>query len=321
MLSRLIPDFATVVAPNPGPMTLGGTNTYVVGRDPAYVVDGPDHAGHLEAVRAEGEARGGIAGVVLTHGHADHSAGVRALGAPLLWGEVGEGDESTAVFGAGSGVSGSRCVFLPPIGRKTQFVCGPSRSAPSLPFSREHAPDHFVFVYRDVCFCGDLILGEGRASCRRRPAAARSGTTWTRSAGFAPSTCRCSLQGMGRDHGPPAKVDEYIAHREEREARLAEALDAGERSRELLDAAWDDVPGILKPAAAMAMQAHLEKLEAEGRLEASELAPWPGSSRKVGLASAVRRPRRNDGRWVVVAARSAPATRRGARCASRGSTG
>ncbi len=42
-------------------MTLGGTNTYVVGRDPAYVVDpGPDDAGHLDAVRREGEARGGI---------------------------------------------------------------------------------------------------------------------------------------------------------------------------------------------------------------------------------------------------------------------
>jgi hypothetical protein len=53
---------------------------------------------------------------------------------------------------------------------------------------------------------------------------------------------------------------------------LVAALDAGERSRErLLDSAWGDVPEILRPAAAMAMQAHLEKLEAEGRLTASEL--------------------------------------------------
>ena len=68
-------------------MTLGGTNTYVVGRDPAYVIDpGPDDAGHLDAVRAEGEARGGIAGVVLTHSHADHSAGVERLGLTVVVG-------------------------------------------------------------------------------------------------------------------------------------------------------------------------------------------------------------------------------------------
>lgn len=277
MLSRLIPDFATVVAPNPGPMTLGGTNTYVVGRDPAYVVDpGPDHAGHLEAVRAEGEARGGIAGVVLTHGHADHSAGVRALGAPLLWGEVGEGDESTAVFGAGGASPGRDAYSSHPSGEKRSSSAGPLQIGPFIAlFTPGHAPDHFVFVYRDVCFCGDLILGEGSSIV---PPAAHGGSLRD----YMDSLRRVralDVSLLAPGHGPPitdppAKVDEYIAHREEREARLTEALDAGERSRErLLDAAWDDVPGILKPAAAMAMQAHLEKLEAEGRLEASELAP------------------------------------------------
>ena len=54
-----------------------------------------------------------------------------------------------------------------------------------------------------------------------------------------------------------------------RERRLLAALERGERSRDaLLDEAWDDVPVELLPMAAMAMQAHLEKLEAEGRLPA-----------------------------------------------------
>jgi hypothetical protein len=53
----------------------------------------------------------------------------------------------------------------------------------------------------------------------------------------------------------------------ERERKLLAALNAGERSRaRLLDAAWDDVPAELRPAAAQVMQAHLEKLESEGRL-------------------------------------------------------
>ena len=52
-----------------------------------------------------------------------------------------------------------------------------------------------------------------------------------------------------------------------RERRLVEALDAGERSRStLLTTVWNDVPVELLPMAAMAMEAHLEKLASEGRL-------------------------------------------------------
>ena len=71
---------------------------------------------------------------------------------------------------------------------------------------------------------------------------------------------------------PAAKLAEYVEHREMRERRLLAALERGERSRAaLLAEVWDDVPVELLPVAAMAMEAHLEKLEAEGRL--------PGRSR------------------------------------------
>jgi hypothetical protein len=53
-----------------------------------------------------------------------------------------------------------------------------------------------------------------------------------------------------------------------RERRLLAALERGERSRQaLLAEVWDDVPEQLRPAAAIVMQAHLDKLEAEGRLK------------------------------------------------------
>ena len=66
---------------------------------------------------------------------------------------------------------------------------------------------------------------------------------------------------------PGAKVEEYIEHRLERERKLLDALQRGERSRaRLLDAAWDDVHPQMRPAAAIVMQAHLDKLEAESRL-------------------------------------------------------
>ena len=69
-----------VRASNPGPMTLSGTNTWVVGRDPAWVIDpGPLLDEHLERLLAVLDARGGLGGVVLTHDHSDHSEAVRAL--------------------------------------------------------------------------------------------------------------------------------------------------------------------------------------------------------------------------------------------------
>jgi glyoxylase-like metal-dependent hydrolase (beta-lactamase superfamily II) len=226
-------DFERLVAPNPGPMTLEGTNTYVVGRDPAWVIDpGPDEIGHLERVRAAADARGGIGGVLLTHGHADHTAGVERLGAPLA-------------------------------------ADPPFESIPTP----GHAVDHVCYLSERVCFCGDLILGHGSAIV---PPAAHGGSL----ADYIASLERLAsldLELLAPGHGEPiaepaAKIASYLAHRRGRDSALVAALDAGERSRErLLDAAWADVPEPMRPAAAMAMQAHLERLEADGRLDPAEL--------------------------------------------------
>jgi glyoxylase-like metal-dependent hydrolase (beta-lactamase superfamily II) len=226
------PEIARIVAPNPGPMTLEGTNTYVVGRDPALVIDpGPDDAGHAEAVAAEAERRGGLGGILLTHSHGDHSSGARRLGAPVMWGDGGSDPGPFTV--------------LPTPG---------------------HAEDHVCFLLDRACFTGDLILGQGSSIV---PPDGGSLAAYLDSLR--------SLQGLELEllcpgHGPfvtdpQARVAEYLEHRLERERRLVAALDAGERSRaRLLAAAWDDVPPELRGAAALAMQAHLEKLEAEGRL-------------------------------------------------------
>jgi hypothetical protein len=73
-------------------------------------------------------------------------------------------------------------------------------------------------------------------------------------------------------HGPPvwearAKLEEYIAHRLDRERDLIAALCEGLRTTpELLDAVWADVPEALRPLAAVTLAAHLDKLEEEGIL-------------------------------------------------------
>src|SRR5450432_915427 len=93
-------------AANSGPMTLSGTNTWVVGSGPAFLVDpGPLLDAHVECVLGAIDARGGLGGVVLTHDHADHSEAVAAIleqrPAPLAGGR-GEVDvklEEGARFG------------------------------------------------------------------------------------------------------------------------------------------------------------------------------------------------------------------------------
>jgi glyoxylase-like metal-dependent hydrolase (beta-lactamase superfamily II) len=253
-------------------MSLEGTNTYVVAAaDGVYVIDpGPNDSAHLDRVR---DAAGGeIAGVLLTHGHVDHSEGVEALGAPLLWGEAMRESEMEAMRRAlESGPT------APSGGLLSDTESNPPNGAEVGPFTvvptPGHASDHVALVLGGVCFCGDLILGHGSSIV---PPAAGGGSLadYMRSLDTV-EALKAELLAPG--HGPwitdpAAKIDEYRAHRLQRERDLLTALDNGERSRErLLAAAWSDVPEPMRPAAAFAMQAHLEKLEAEGLVVLADL--------------------------------------------------
>jgi glyoxylase-like metal-dependent hydrolase (beta-lactamase superfamily II) len=130
-----------------------------------------------------------------------------------------------------------------------------------------HARDHVCFLTEDrVCFSGDLVLGLGSTIV---PPGDGSLAAYMGSLRLLQAE---PIELIAPGHGPwvtepAAKLAEYVEHREMRERRLLAALDRGERSRAaLLTDAWDDVPEPLRPAAAVAMESHLEKLEAEGRL-------------------------------------------------------
>ncbi len=233
------PEVLRIVAPNPGPMTLEGTNTYLYGADPCVVIDtGSDDEGHLEAIGIAAAERGGVGLVLLTHSHGDHAAGADRLGAEVVLPRGGEAH------------GGLRVLATP-----------------------GHAADHVCFLSEDgVCFSGDLVLGLGSTIVPPGDGSL---------AAFMASLCLLQaeeIELIAPGHGPwvtdpAAKLAEYVEHREMRERRLLAALERGERSRAaLLAEAWDDVPLELLPMAAMAMEAHLEKLEEEGRLP-DELVP------------------------------------------------
>ncbi len=240
------------MAPNPGPMTLEGTNTYVVGADPAYVIDpGPADRAHVDAVSAVARDRGGIGGLLLTHSHADHSAAAPMLDAPLLFGSVGSGDEGSTHPGADGGEGGAGASAV-----------GPFEVLPTP----GHAVDHVCFLLDGVAFCGDLVLGHGSSFV---PPDGGSLAAYLHSL---ERLRQVDVELLCPGHGPyvehPAlKIDEYREHRLMRERGLLTALERGERSRaRLLDLAWSDVPRPLRPAAAVVMEAHLQKLASEGRL-------------------------------------------------------
>lgn len=227
-------DVERLTADNPGPMTLDGTNTYVVGRDPAVVIDpGPNDARHIQAVRRAAEARGGIGTVLLTHGHGDHSDGVKSLGIEPAHPTDGET------------VAGLTAIASP-----------------------GHAADHLCFLLDGACFTGDLILGEGSTIVGPRDMGGSLADYMRSLDRLRGLDLMVLYPGHGPEvHDPGAKIDEYIEHRMMRERRLVAALERDERSRSaLLAEVWDDVPKELRGAAAVAMQAHLEKLEDEGRL-------------------------------------------------------
>jgi glyoxylase-like metal-dependent hydrolase (beta-lactamase superfamily II) len=233
-------------------MTLEGTNTYLVGAGPAYVIDpGPAEASHVEALRRAARDRGGIAGVLLTHSHSDHSAAVPMLEAPLLFGSVGSGDESSNHPGTGPNQDAHEI-----------STAGPFEVLPTA----GHAVDHVCFLLERVGFCGDLVLGHGSSFV---PPDGGSLAAYLRSL---ERLRAAELELLCPGHGsyvedPRQRIDEYLEHRLMRERGLVDAFEQGERSRaRLLDLVWADVPGPLRPAAAVVMEAHLQKLASEGRL-------------------------------------------------------
>jgi glyoxylase-like metal-dependent hydrolase (beta-lactamase superfamily II) len=236
-------DAIGVRAENPSALTLSGTNTWIYGRDPAWLIDpGPALRPHLDAISDELDERGGLGAVLLTHDHPDHAEAVpeiilRFSPVPLA---AARGTVSTLL--------------------RDGDHYGPF----TVLASPGHAPDHLTYLTEDgIAFTGDAVLGQGSVFVVGQLGEYLAALERLRA-------LRPSVIAPG--HGPvvtdpDAKLSEYISHRLARENALVTALSEGKRTtQELLDAAWADAPAELRLAAAVTLEAHLEKLAAEGRL-------------------------------------------------------
>jgi glyoxylase-like metal-dependent hydrolase (beta-lactamase superfamily II) len=247
-----------VLAPNPGPLTLEGTNTWIVGRDPAAVIDpGPEDNAHLEAVAEEA---GPVGAVLLTHHHPDHAPGAaplaRMVGAPVFAFLPDVGEEATTdgeriTVGGGSGSEGGSLVAVHTPG---------------------HTPDHVAFFLEGErgLFTGDAVLGWGTSVIDpgdgQLAAYLRS---LERMRALQPRT-------IYPGHGPVVdeamkKLDDYVEHRAMRDRQIIEALSGGNATPEdLVPGMYAGVPSELHAAAAQQVLVHLLKLEGEGRVTRRE---------------------------------------------------
>lgn len=251
-LRAVTPSAAVLLANNPGPMTLDGTNTWIL-RAPdqtnCVVIDpGPDDPWHIAAI-AEATA-GAVALTLITHRHPDHTGGidelVRLTGSPVraMEPEFRRGDVRPLTDGEVIEIAGLRITVLHTPG---------------------HTADSVSFLLADAVLTGDTILGRGTTVLDR------DGTLrdYLRSMDrlLDAGAGRALLPAHGPDHPDLEPVARYyISHRHERLAQVRSALDElgpGADAMDVVRKVYADVDESLWPAARSSVESQLTYLRSE----------------------------------------------------------
>jgi glyoxylase-like metal-dependent hydrolase (beta-lactamase superfamily II) len=255
--SALSPMVRRVLAPNPGVMTGPGTNTYLVGIDEVAVIDpAVDDEAHIDAIVGCGGDR--IRWILCTHTHPDHFPGAAPLkertGAEVLAFESRDGLEVDAQIGEG-------------------FLIEATEFRLRALHTPGHASNHLCYMLEEerLLFSGDHIM-QGSTVVIAPP----DGDM----AAYLQSLERLlslRLRYIAPGHGhliddPRAVIDDYIAHRLEREDQVIDAVQRGDRTTEAIVARL--YPGLIDELVMRAKQtvhAHLRKLAADGRVTTADV--------------------------------------------------
>ncbi len=239
------PGILRIVAPNPGPMTYHGTNTYLVedAGGLAVIDPGPADAAHLEAVLAAGEGR--IRRILLSHSHGDHLGNLadlrRATGAEV-W-ALGPEASPDAIPEDGAAIGGLTAVYTP-----------------------GHSPDHLCFARPDgVLFTGDHVMGWS-STMVPPPPRGDMGAYLASLQLLLDRPDRCYLPGHGPAiEIPHAYVADLLARRIDRERAILAALARGPQpSGDIANRLYASLAPGLRRAAELNVRAHLWKLEGDG---------------------------------------------------------
>jgi glyoxylase-like metal-dependent hydrolase (beta-lactamase superfamily II) len=244
----LPPHLRSILADNASPLTMAGTQTYLVGGARVAVIDpGPAQASHLDAI-VNAAGQGVVTAILVTHGHPDHSEGARTLAervrAPVRSHENGtlrDGD----IIDTDAGV--------------LEALHTPG-----------HRADHMSFYWKAeaAVFCGDLMMGGQNTTLVASPEGDIGDylASLERIRALQPRVI-FPTHGDPFDN-PKDAIDEYLQHRRDRQEQVMRALHAGHST---LDAIVTSVYGAhlavdLRLPASGAILAYLDHLVHTGRV-------------------------------------------------------
>ena len=261
--SALSPLIRRVVADNPGLMTGPGTNSYLVGIDEVAVIDpGPDIAKHVDSI-VGAAMKDRVRWVLLTHTHPDHwpaAAKIRKKTGALVgaFGKFPKADDVKLdldlVLGEGDTVDGTEF--------RLEVLHTPG-----------HAPNHLCFLLDEerALFTGDHVLNGTTTVVNPE----RGGDMVEYLASLDRLRKIKRVARICPGHGdviddPAAVLDEYVAHRKQRERQIMRLLAKGPaKIPEIVSTLYVDTPEGLLDMAAHQVHAHLMKLKAEGKVSGS----------------------------------------------------
>ena len=243
-----------MLAPNPSPMTLDGTNTWVIaepGSAEVVVIDpGPEDDPHLRRVLAAATAEDRrVAGILLTHGHPDHAAGAARFaelsGAPI------QAADPARRLGAEGFADGD---VITAAGCELRVVATPGHSFDSV---------SLVLPADGALLTGDTVLGRGTTVIARDGNLGDYLRSLEALRELAEAALLCLLlPGHGPTLSDPIGVlDFYLAHRAERLDQVRSALAAGAKTpAEIVAMIYTDVDRSVWPAAEQSVRAQLDYL-------------------------------------------------------------